>query len=63
MLLPKSNLHRLLFEDESGWMQEWLYLDEELHAKKIDNSVLKEARKEKQKQFILLMVQSVDRVI
>ena len=62
MLLPKSNLHRLLFEDESGWMQEWLYLDEELHAKKINDSVIKGVRKEKQNQFIQLMVQSVDRV-
>ena len=62
MLLPKSNLHRLLFEDESGWMQEWLYLEEELHAKKIDDPAIKKARNEKQNQLILLMVQSVDRV-
>lgn len=62
VLLPKSKLYRLLFEDESGWMQDWLYLEEELNSIKIDDSEIKATRKEKQKQLTLLLVQSVDRV-
>lgn len=63
VLLPKSNLYRLLFEDEFGWMQEWLFLEDELKIRKPVAPEITEVRNEKLNLLCQLIAQSVDRVI
>lgn len=63
MLFPKSKLYRLLFEDEFGWMQEWLFLDDELKIRKSVAPEITEIRKDKLNLLCQFMAQSVDRVI